>query len=73
MAITRYLKYLPLSGVFSLALSLAYVLQLAAQNAWGSEASSISPGPAKTVREYIPVVYGEYSTSNDSSSIAYAW
>ncbi len=73
MAITRYLKYLPLSGVFSLALSLAYVLRLAAKNAWAGDAPSISSGPAKAVRDYIPIVYGEWPTNIEISSIVYDW
>lgn len=58
---TLNLAYLPLSGVYSLALSLAYILKLAASNywGWGDDASSISHGPATTVRDYIPIAYGE--------------
>lgn len=60
MTILRSLKYLPLFGVFSLALSLAYVLKLAASNA------SISNGPVETVPDFIPIVYGEYVSDEDN-------
>ena len=56
---TMNLKYLPLSGIVFLALSLAYILKMAAKNYWGSDASLMLPGPATTSRDYIPVVYGE--------------
>jgi hypothetical protein len=53
------LKYLPLSGIVFLALSLACILKMAAKNYWDGDASSILPGPARTSRDYIPIVYGE--------------
>ncbi len=65
---TFNLEYLPLSGVYSLALSLVYIVQLAAKNYLAGDASSISPGPATTVHDYIPVAYGECKTTISNGS-----
>ena len=50
------MQYLPLSSILWLGVALAYVVYLAAT----TYDDSIT-GPAKSVEDYVPIVYGELS------------